>query len=135
MKVGQRRSKQRELILEELKGVTCHPTADELYEMVRKRMPNISLGTVYRNLELLASNGVILKIETGGKNRFDGNSEMHPHVRCTCCGKVDDLHLEVVPPVPDRQSSQGYEIIGCNIEYFGLCPECSKIKENEGPTH
>ncbi len=72
MKVGQRRSKQRELILEELRGLTCHPTADELYELVRKRISNISLGTVYRNLELLAANGVILKIETGGKNRFDG---------------------------------------------------------------
>ncbi len=67
MKIGQRRSKQRELILEELKGLTCHPTADELYERVRKRLPNISLGTVYRNLELMADNGVILKIETSGK--------------------------------------------------------------------
>ncbi|SDK43030.1 Fur family transcriptional regulator, ferric uptake regulator [Maridesulfovibrio ferrireducens] len=124
MKIGQRRSKQRELILEELKGVTCHPTADELYELVRKRLANISLGTVYRNLELMASNGVILKIESGGKNRFDGNAMPHPHMRCTECGKVDDITFDVNVPIPDQLEAKGYKITGCTIEYYGLCPEC-----------
>lgn len=133
MKVGQRRSKQRELILEELRGVTCHPTADELYEMVRKRMPNISLGTVYRNLELLASSGVILKIETGGKNRFDGNSKVHPHLRCTECGKVEDLHIKVQTNTLDMETSQGYSITGCNIEYLGICPECRLKGQKKTP--
>ncbi|WP_432738498.1 Fur family transcriptional regulator [Maridesulfovibrio sp. FT414] len=124
MKIGQRRSKQRELILEELKGLTCHPTADELYEMVRKRISNISLGTVYRNLELLAANGVILKIETGGKNRFDGTSAPHPHIRCIQCGKVDDVKQQIEAPPLDRLQARGYEVQGCCIEYFGLCPDC-----------
>ncbi|NDV26111.1 Fur family transcriptional regulator [Desulfovibrio sp. JC010] len=124
MKIGQRRSKQRELILEELKGLTCHPTADELYERVRKRLPNISLGTVYRNLELMADHGVILKIETGGKNRFDGNAEPHPHIRCLQCGKVDDVMNEVTAPEISEIEAQGYDVKGCSIEYFGLCPEC-----------
>ena len=126
MKVGQRRSKQRELILEELKGLTCHPTADELYELVRKRISNISLGTVYRNLELLAANGVILKIETGGKNRFDGTSQPHPHIRCVGCGKVDDVHSTVDTPALSEQEARGYLVQGCSVEYFGLCPECKK---------
>lgn len=127
MKIGQRRSKQRELILEELKGVTCHPTADELYELVRKRISNISLGTVYRNLELMASNGIILKIESGGKNRFDGNAIPHPHLRCTECGKVEDMNFAVDVPVPPQLATSGYKITGCTVEYFGLCPECRNI--------
>ncbi len=126
MKVGQRRSKQRELILEELRGLTCHPTADELYELVRKRISNISLGTVYRNLELLAANGVILKIETGGKNRFDGMATPHPHIRCAQCGKVDDVKQEIEAPKLDDFQSRGYQVQGCSIEYFGLCPDCRK---------
>lgn len=124
MKVGQRRSKQRELILEELRGLTCHPTADELYELVRKRISNISLGTVYRNLELLAANGMILKIETGGKNRFDGTATPHPHIRCMQCGKVDDVKQHIEAPPLDGHQARGYEVKGCSIEYFGLCPDC-----------
>ncbi|WP_034632896.1 Fur family transcriptional regulator [Maridesulfovibrio bastinii] len=135
MKIGQRRSKQRELILEELRGVTSHPTADELYEMVRKRMPNISLGTVYRNLELLASHGVILKIETGGKNRFDGNSKIHPHLRCTNCGKVEDLDIEVKTEPVDEEKSRGFSITGCNIEYLGLCPDCINLMQDKQTVH
>ena len=127
MKIGQRRSKQRELILEELKGVTCHPTADELYELVRKRISNISLGTVYRNLELMASNGVILKIESGGKNRFDGNAMPHPHMRCTECGKVEDIMFPAEVPVPDQLEASGYKITGCTIEYYGVCPDCKNV--------
>ncbi|SMF26003.1 Fur family transcriptional regulator [Desulfovibrio gilichinskyi] len=124
MKIGQRRSKQRELILEELKSVTCHPTADELYELVRKRISNISLGTVYRNLELMASNGVILKIESGGKNRFDGNAMPHPHMRCTECGKVEDITFAVEVPTLSQLEAKGFKITGCTIEYYGLCPDC-----------
>lgn len=135
MKIGQRRSKQRELILEELRGVTSHPTADELYEMVRKRMPNISLGTVYRNLELLASHGIILKIETGGKNRFDGNATTHPHLRCTNCGRIEDLNLQITSEDLDNDQSKGFSITGCNVEYLGLCPDCAKIMSGVTPLH
>ena len=126
MKIGQRRSKQRELILEELKGLTCHPTADELYERVRKRLPNISLGTVYRNLELLADNGFILKIETGGKNRFDGNAEPHPHIRRLQSGKVDDVMSKVTTPEITEKQARGYDVKGCSIEFFGICPDCNR---------
>ncbi|WP_031481622.1 Fur family transcriptional regulator [Maridesulfovibrio frigidus] len=124
MKIGQRRSKQRELILEELKALTCHPTADELYEIVRKRLTNISLGTVYRNLDLMASSGIILKIDSGGKNRFDGNAIPHPHLRCIECGKVDDIMFDVSLPIPSELEANGYEITGCTIEYYGICPNC-----------
>ena len=87
-----RYSKQRELILETLKGVSSHPTAEELYEMVRKSDPVISLGTVYRNLNQLAENGDILKItSSNGGDRFDFPRFPHFHFRCTACGCVSDI--------------------------------------------
>ncbi len=122
--IGQRTSKQRDIILEELKCVTCHPTADELYEMVRKKVPNISLGTVYRNLDLLSKNGIVLKIDSGGKKRFDGTPTPHPHMRCVCCGKVEDLMLEFEPPVLNDGQKKGFHISSCHLEYHGLCPDC-----------
>ena len=77
---------QRQIILEELSKVTTHPTASELYDMVRKRLPRIGLGTVYRNLELMAESGMILKIEVGGtQKRFDATTDEHYHIRCSRC--------------------------------------------------
>ena len=76
---------QRQVILEELAKVKTHPTANEVYDMVRKRLPRIGLGTVYRNLELMADNGMILKLEVGGsQKRFDATTNLHYHIRCTC---------------------------------------------------
>src|SRR5574340_808335 len=88
----QRRTRQREVILEELQKVKSHPTAVGLHDLVRRRLPKISLGTVYRNLELLAKAGVIRKLETAGAEaRFDGNAGQHHHIRCVGCGRVDDV--------------------------------------------
>ena len=78
---------QRQIILEELAKVKTHPTASELYDMVRKRLSRIGLGTVYRNLELMADSGMILKIEVGGtQKRFDATTDDHYHIRCSACG-------------------------------------------------
>ena len=95
-----RMTRQRMVILEELKKVRTHPTADELYAMVRARLPRISLGTVYRNLDFLAETGEILKLEAAGSiRRFDGDIRPHQHIRCTNCGRVGDVMSSV--PVPD----------------------------------
>ena len=121
-----RMTKQRQIILEELCSVKTHPTADDMYEMVRKRLPNVSLGTVYRNLEILSETGVIQKLDVGGtKKRFDGNVSTHPHVRCTECGKVDDVDFE---PDIDLTSAAApythYQILKHRLEYIGVCPDC-----------
>ena len=88
---------QRQIILEELGKVTSHPTANEVYDMVRKRLPRIGLGTVYRNLELMADNGIILKLEVGGtQKRFDATVDPHYHIRCLSCGKVNDIEVPVM---------------------------------------
>ncbi|MCI5226738.1 MAG: transcriptional repressor, partial [Candidatus Electrothrix sp. AX2] len=87
---------QRQILLEELSKVSSHPTACELYEIVRKRLPRIGLGTVYRNLELMVHAGMIRKLELGGKQkRFDARTDLHYHVRCSFCGKMADLSLPV----------------------------------------
>jgi Fur family ferric uptake transcriptional regulator len=118
---------QRRVILEELRKVKTHPSADEIYEIVRKRLPRISLGTVYRNLEILSESGDIQKLEPGcSLKRFDGNPSEHCHIRCVRCDRIADA-----PMAPDlkidlaRVNSTDYEIIGHRLEFIGVCPICS----------
>ena len=123
---GVRKTRQRYAILEELRKVTCHPTADELYNIVRRRLPHISMGTVYRNLELLAKDGVIQKLEISGtQKRFDGNVRNHYHMRCVGCGEVADANVKktiriesIVKEVTD------FKVIGHRLELIGICPQC-----------
>lgn len=117
---------QRQIILEELGKVTSHPTANEVYDMVRKRLPRIGLGTVYRNLELMADTGVILKLEVGGtQKRFDATVEPHYHIRCSSCGKVDDVHIEVQQEInQSAERASNYKILGHHIEFSGICHDC-----------
>ena len=125
---SQRNTRQRRVILEELRKLSSHPTAADLYEIVRRHLPRISLGTVYRNLELLARMDLIQKLEISGTEaRFDGNPDRHYHVRCVRCERVDDLHE--VPDDPMKggfEELDGYEILGYRLEFFGICPECRK---------
>lgn len=119
---------QRQIILEELAKVKTHPTASELYDMVRKRLPRIGLGTVYRNLELMADNGMILKLEVGGtQKRFDATTKPHYHIRCSCCGKVDDIDLPVIKDLANSAAENtSYQILGHHVEFTGVCPDCQQ---------
>ena len=122
----QRNTRQRAVVLAELRNLCCHPTAAELYELARARMPKLSLGTVYRNLELLAQNGVIQKLQiSGAEARFDGNPEQHYHVRCIRCGRVDDVCGLPEDFVKGQiQSLAGYDIVGFRLDFAGVCPDC-----------
>lgn len=119
---------QRQVILEELSKVKTHPTASELYDMVRKRLPRIGLGTVYRNLELMAESGMILKIEVGGtQKRFDATTDDHYHIRCSACGKVDDIEVPVIHElVAQATGATSYLILGHHVEFTGICNACHK---------
>jgi Fur family ferric uptake transcriptional regulator len=121
-------TRQRTVILEELKKVKTHPGADEIYTMVRKRLPRISLGTVYRNLEVLSELRVIQKFEhVGTIKRFDGTPENHYHVRCVKCGRLDDVPFEIETNLEKKvRPYTNYSIIGHRLEFIGLCPECAK---------
>jgi Fur family ferric uptake transcriptional regulator len=123
-----RMTRQRVIILEALRGVKSHPTADELYEMVREKLPHISLGTVYRNLEIMVSSGIIRKLETAGtQKRFDGIVEDHYHVRCVRCGRVDDLPVKSIKAIDDAiVGVTDYQILSHHLEFAGLCPRCKE---------
>ncbi len=122
---------QREIILEELKRLKTHPTADELYEVVKKRLPRISIATVYRNLERLSEAGIIHKLEYGGRQkRFDGDVRPHSHVFCIRCGRISDVDtvdgLDVREMVLD---SKGFQIKEGSLQFQGVCPVCQKEKQ------
>jgi Fur family ferric uptake transcriptional regulator len=119
---------QRQIILEELGKVTSHPTANEVYDMVRRRLPRIGLGTVYRNLELMADSGIILKLEVGGtQKRFDATVEPHYHIRCSSCGKVNDIEMSVQDHINQvAEKASNYKILGHHIEFSGICMSCSE---------
>jgi Fur family transcriptional regulator, ferric uptake regulator len=126
---------QRQVILEELAKVTSHPTAGELYDQVRKRLPHISLGTVYRNLEIMADSGMIQKLETAGtQKRFDAVVKNHYHVRCMGCDRVDDVEGDTLPDVEEAiRGFSDYTILGHRLEFVGMCPECrSGHHESDG---
>jgi Fur family transcriptional regulator, ferric uptake regulator len=121
----QRSTRQRRVILEELSALKSHPTASELYEVVRKRLPRISLGTVYRNLELMHKAGMVLKLAYGSESRFDADVREHHHVRCVHCDRVADLYeVPVQPPRLKAEHPLGYEILGYQLEFIGVCPDC-----------
>ena len=117
---------QRLVILEALRNVTVHPTADEIYDMVRMTMPHISLATIYRNLETLASIGLVQKLEcAGNQRRYDGNPRRHHHIRCINCGSVSDISAEAVTAftfIPDR--IPGYRVLNYSVMFTGLCDGC-----------
>ncbi len=128
-----RMTKQRKVILDELRKACSHPSADEVYEIVRKRLPRISLGTVYRNLEVLTEIGEIQTLELAGTlRRYDGNPEPHYHIRCVRCDLVEDASMEAIPNLEEKLTSQtGFKILGHRLEFLGLCGKCSlKIAVN-----
>ena len=123
-----RMTQQRRVILEELRKENIHPTADQLYEMVRKRLPRISLGTVYRNLEILTSLGEIQTLEvSGSQKRYDGIPNKHYHIRCVHCDRVDDAPIAPLNRLEDElYGATVYTIMGHRLEFLGLCPACSQ---------
>jgi len=131
-----RMTAQRRIILEELRKVHTHPTAGEIHQIVRKRLPRISLGTVYRNLEILSESGMIQKLEiAGAQKRFDGTVGNHYHVRCIRCGRVDDVLVDPIPMINEALvEAAGYEILWRRIEFVGVCPQCQKERrpDSEG---
>ncbi len=125
MPLQTRMTQQRKVILEELRKVTSHPTADEIYEMVRPILPRISLGTVYRNLDLLAETGKILRLEhAGAQKRFDGNPAPHQHVRCTKCGRVADIPTPVEVPTFRHLEVAEFALTAARLEFEGICSRC-----------
>ena len=119
-------SRQRNLILGIVRANHLHPTADDVFLMARKKIPNISLATVYRNLNILREKGKIKEFHfDNGIRRYDGDLRDHCHVHCVECGKVVDMHHGL-----DRVSCEsvshhtGFRIHALRLEFLGICPNC-----------
>jgi Fur family transcriptional regulator, peroxide stress response regulator len=123
-----RKTKQRDSIFRAVMNTTSHPTAEWVYQMVRQEIPNISLGTVYRNLKLLAQNGQIQALEgPGGLSRFDSKIVNHCHFRCQQCRRLFDLDKTVDKTLEKEIVRQtGFKINSRYLEFSGLCSDCQK---------
>lgn len=129
-------TRQRRAILEALAATRSHPTALELYELVRARLPGVNPATVYRNLEVLAESGLVRRLDVpGAPRRFDGTVEDHWHVRCLRCGRLGDVEADVPSgAAPPAARAEGWEIVECSLEFLGFCPDCRDAGGSERPT-
>ncbi len=127
-----RHTKQRQIVLNILRNADSHPTADWIYDEARKVIPNISKGTVYRNLKILSKSGEISELNLSGMvSRFEGNQENHYHFRCENCGRVFDLEEPVINELNNRVAEKtGFEVTHHQMEFRGLCRDC-RNKSNE----
>lgn len=121
-------SRQRDLIKDFLMTRKDHPTADIVYMNVRKQNPNISLGTVYRNLTLLADIGEIARLRVGdGVDHFDADTSLHYHFVCTQCGRVTDLKMESIENIMETAIADFDGHIEGHVTYFyGTCGRCAR---------
>jgi Fe2+ or Zn2+ uptake regulation protein len=118
--VGLRLTGPRRLVLEVVRGSDAHPTAEAVHQMVRRRLPRVSLGTVYRNLRLLVTQGLVKELP-GPHTRFDRNLSEHHHFTCLACGRIAD----VAGPLTERHSG-GFSVTHHRIEFYGRCAACRR---------
>lgn len=127
-------SRQRQVIKDFLMTRKDHPTAETVYKNVRHESPNISLGTVYRNLSLLADLGEIARLRVGdGVDHFDADISRHYHCVCTECGSVTDLDMENIDHITELANKNFKGKIQGHVTYFhGICAKCQS--KSEGST-
>ena len=118
-------SRQREAILNVLCSTKSHPTASWIYDNVRITLPNISLGTVYRNLALLESEGVIRKISVGDNHEhFDGDTTQHSHFYCKSCSQITDIFIDTKETRKQVEADTGFKIDFGTYTFTGVCKNC-----------
>jgi Fur family peroxide stress response transcriptional regulator len=118
-----KRSKQRNKILDVVRSTSIHPSADWVFHEVRKEIPNISLATVYRNLNLLVESNEISEVLCDGQLRFDANKNEHFHFICRSCKGIFDID-ETRVESPEFKLPRGYLVENVKIDFYGLCPNC-----------
>lgn len=131
--MNKRNTMQRTLVLETVRALQSHATADEVYNDIVKKHPGISRGTVYRNLNLLSEVGEIRKREMpGGADRYDHLCHDHYHARCVACGKVCDVELTFMADLEEKvPDTQGFEFTGHDIVFRGYCVDCRKKHDGQ----
>ncbi len=133
--LGLKLTPQRLAILQFLEGNREHPSAEDIYNAVKKRFPTMSFATVYNTLEVLRKRGLIRELAIDGeRKRYDPDIEPHHHILCVRCKRVADVHLDIDVPLPE-EASQGFAIFGTHIEFYGLCDACSSASSEEAETN
>ena len=124
-------TRQRDVVLQAVRSTMDHPTADWVYRQARRRLPRISLGTVYRNLKKLAEEGLICEVQIAGQiTRFDANTGRHYHIRCLGCSRVNDLPISVDRRLEEEAGrAMNYRVLGHQVEVLGVCPLCQSAGE------
>ena len=120
-------SRQRELIYNRVKNFPVHPTADEVYTALKKEHPNLSMGTVYRNLNLLSETGMLIKIHIDNfPERFDARTDNHCHMLCKRCGRVFDIEYDAPEGIGERVfEKHGHIITDVSLSFKGVCSKCA----------
>lgn len=124
--MAKRNTIQRALVLEAVRKLRCHPTADEVYKEVVREHPTISCGTVYRNLNELSESGEITHMEIPGcANHYDHRKADHYHARCLKCGRVLDVDMDLIQDLEKKiKDSHGFTFSGYDLVFKGICADC-----------
>ncbi len=120
-----RMTSQLDAILRQLQSPNVHLSADEIYSRVREEIPSVSLGTVYRNLEVLTRAGLLRKLNIAGNQKhYDGGLHRHYHVRCTECGRLSDVSAAPFGDINSSAEADGFDIHDHELEFEGVCHAC-----------
>lgn len=120
-----RYSQQRERIYETVMDSCAHPTAQMVYDTLREELPQLSMGTVYRNLRQLAQEGRLRELD-GPTARYDGVLQPHSHIRCVCCGALRDAEAPYDPALDRTGVARGWTVQGHDLTFYGVCPACAE---------
>jgi Fe2+ or Zn2+ uptake regulation protein len=130
---ARRSTRQRRLVLEAVQSTHAHPTAEWVYETVRRSLPRVSLGTVYRNLQVLVAEGKLKSWTREGRTRYDGDVATHDHFSCDRCGLLLDIPRVARPhPAERRLRARGHLVTGQVLEFHGLCRDCRRGPQTGG---
>ena len=125
---GQNFSKKRQMILDTIKSTDSHPSAKWVYETLKEQIPDLSLGTVYRNINLFKEQGHVMSVATvDGEERIDGDTSAHAHFVCKGCGCVYDVPATYAPIGQESCTMEGFETHNTVLTYYGLCGNCTQI--------
>ena len=131
MEKAVRYSKKREAIFNAIRETKCHPSADWVYQTLKPTHPDLSLGTVYRNLEFFQQHGMVRSVGVvKGQERFDATTAPHTHFVCSCCGSVNDLPRIGLDPGIERSVSEqyGFTVDRHELTFYGTCQNCNQYK-------
>ena len=123
---GLRLTRPRRIILDVVRATDAHPTAALVYRRVRRRLPRVSLATVYRNLRVLAAEGFLAERTDAAGMRFDGNTGAHDHFTCLACGRIYDVPARAAHPARRLAARPNFEVLEHCTEYYGRCDACRR---------